>query len=84
MGVSYEVTFAGLAALSSLLLVSQPTRQSMLKEQAYRIKRADPHAKVPHQAAKHPQSRVYKVYFVMVVSAWLQVTLSDGIVLMVT
>lgn len=73
MEVAYKGSFFGLAALSSVLLVSQPTRQTMLKAQAARTKKANPDAKLQPHAARHPQSRVYKVYFFMVVSAWLQV-----------
>ncbi|KAK9420022.1 putative Molybdate-anion transporter [Seiridium unicorne] len=76
MEVAYLKNFVGLAALSSVLLVAQPTRQTMLRAMASKIKKADPNAKIPPFSKNHPQLRIYKVFFTMVVAAWLQVMVS--------
>jgi hypothetical protein len=70
---TYKSTLVGLLGLSSLLLVSQPTRQSALRAQAVKVKKSNPDGKIPPHSKKHPQKKIYLVYFLMTVSAWLQV-----------
>ncbi|ETS78282.1 hypothetical protein PFICI_10344 [Pestalotiopsis fici W106-1] len=69
---TYKSTLVGLLGLSSLLLVSQPTRQSALRAQAVKVKKSNPDGKIPPHSKQHPQKKIYLVYFLMTVSAWLQ------------
>ncbi|KAI1848963.1 hypothetical protein JX266_005391 [Neoarthrinium moseri] len=70
MDVSYRNNLLGLAALNWVLLVSQPTRRSMLNTQEERVLKKDPTVKLPPQAVRHPQGTIYKVYFFIAISAW--------------
>ncbi|KAH8666311.1 hypothetical protein BX600DRAFT_461456 [Xylariales sp. PMI_506] len=76
MDVSYRNNLLALGALSWFLLVSQPTRKSELEAKGKKAKKENAAGVsttvAGHQDKKHPQSKVYQVYFLIMLSVWLQ------------
>lgn len=69
----YRNSLFALGALSWVLLVSQPTRRTELKELDAKETKKNPAAKPKARGGDHPQSIIYKVYFLIMGADWLQV-----------
>ncbi|KAI0129445.1 hypothetical protein BJ170DRAFT_560979, partial [Xylariales sp. AK1849] len=71
MDDSYRNNLLALGLLSSVLLVSQPTRRSELNAKQAKEVKENPKAKLQKEA-NHPQANIYRVYFFIVAAGWLQ------------